>query len=393
MTRSAEAGPGVRHSLGELLVIMKIRRQAEKLRTRRTILKPRGSASPQIVQRGFERLPCKKSRCPGPDAGRHRIGRSRRSRAALIKRSTGRGSRNSRILPASLSVSWIISFRSPCDGVCAPSLHCLNTSPAQGRTVQPLHDVAAFVLVVERAPRGQRCQLPGVLQLFLDLAWRRPAARRRRRTRLINAASNADAAEARNQAAKNIPWKLGRVNQRKRILDVRANRIQGRSDFHDRFRPASDTQNRALDIKSANGFRQPFIVSEDDHLARTRSILQRPRNPSIARRIHRLNRVVDHDKAKGTGRKCGPGQKQAQRERVQLALTHDAKGSAGNAIDSDVKRDTPLALCAGKLDPSKLDVAVLTQMLPRCHRLIGDRRETLDFGFRRMRPSASSRQP
>ena len=248
--------------------------------------------------------------------------------------------------------------------------------------IQALDDVSAFVLVAEECRGGQRCEFPGALQLLLDLAVKATGCQPATTNQADKRRLQRGPAEARDQAAKNILWKLGRVHQRQGILDVRANRVQGRSDFHHRLRPASDTQDRALDIEASNGFRQPFIVSEDDHLARTCSILQRPRQPVDARRIHRLNRVVDHDKAKGTGRKCGPRQEQAQRERVQLTLAHDAKGGAGNAIDSDVKRDTPLALGAGKLDPSKLDVAVLAKMLPGRHRLIGDRRESLVSDFR-----------
>ena len=87
-------------------------------------------------------------------------------------------------------------------------------------------------------------------------------------------------------------------------------------------------------------------------------------------------------KRNGLSGRVARGQEQAQRQRVQFALAHDAERRAGtpSTVTSSVTRRW--LLVPVKFDPSKLDVALLTQMLPCGHRLIGNRREALvaDFG-------------
>src|SRR5688572_4928456 len=131
MARSAQARPGVRHVTGELGIAKKCRK-AEQLRLGRTELHAQCSPSPQFIQRGFEGLARQKSGCARPNAGRRRIWALEKIARGTDQLRLVDTHDNSRTLAASFSVSWIISFRSPATAVCAPSLHCLNTSPAQG---------------------------------------------------------------------------------------------------------------------------------------------------------------------------------------------------------------------------------------------------------------------
>src|SRR5687767_10103479 len=62
---------------------------------------------------------------------------------------------------------------------------------------------------------------------------------------------------------------------------------------------------------------------------------------------------------------------------MQLALTHDAKGSTRDSVNGDIECDAALALLARKLDSAKRHVTLLTKVFPGGHRLICDRREAL----------------
>ena len=78
--------------------------------------------------------------------------------------------------------------------------------------------------------------------------------------------------------------------------------------------------------RTASG--QAVVVGEDDHLAGLRGVLEDAREAVDARGVHRLHRVVDHDEAERALGQRRPRQEQAERERVELALAHDAEGRA-----------------------------------------------------------------
>jgi hypothetical protein len=118
-------------------------------------------------------------------------------------------------------------------------------------------------------------------------------------------------------------------------------------------------------------------VCEDNDLACRGDLLERSREAVHSRRIHRLHRIVDHDKPKGTVWKGRARKKQAQGERMQFPLAHHAEGRARNAIDGHIKRHATLTFCAFQRDAAKLHVAVQPEVLPCSHCQVGNRRKAL----------------
>src|SRR4029079_5073395 len=129
-----------------------------------------------------------------------------------------------------------------------------------------------------------------------------------------------------------------------------------------------NTEDGALDCEPPNRFRQPIVMREDDDLPCARGFFERAGQAIDASGIHGLHGIVDDDEAEWTLIQSRPWKEQAQRERMQLALTHDAERGAGNAVDGHVERDTPLTFRSDELDPSESDITLLSQVFPRRHR-------------------------
>ena len=93
---------------------------------------------------------------------------------------------------------------------------------------------------------------------------------------------------------------------------------------------------------------EPVVVGEDDDLAVGRDLVEDLCEAVDLGRVHRLNRVVDDEEAERAVRHRRPGQEDAERQRVDLALGHDAERGARLAVDGDIKVQSGAGVRAGR---------------------------------------------
>jgi hypothetical protein len=105
--------------------------------------------------------------------------------------------------------------------------------------------------------------------------------------------------------------------------------------------------------EETDSLRQSLVVREDDDLARLRGGMQCTREAVDARGVHRLHRVVDdHESERALGQRR-PRHEEAERQRVQLALAHDAKRHSLDAVHGDDPARPKARGVAGQLDPAR----------------------------------------
>ena len=102
---------------------------------------------------------------------------------------------------------------------------------------------------------------------------------------------------------------------------------------------------------------KPLVVREDDHLTFLRHRGEHACQTINLARVHRLNRIVDHDEPERRLREQHPRQKQGGCERVDLPLAHHAEGLAAGSVDADVKRE--VARVAAPSSRSRSSVTLL----------------------------------
>jgi hypothetical protein len=68
-------------------------------------------------------------------------------------------------------------------------------------------------------------------------------------------------------------------------------------------RPPGHLQYRGGQPQLPHRLGQPVVVREHDHLPVSGRLLQRSRQPVHLRRVHRLNRIIDHQESERAGRR------------------------------------------------------------------------------------------
>ena len=122
-------------------------------------------------------------------------------------------------------------------------------------------------------------------------------------------------------------------------------------------------------------------MSEDDHLPADRGSFQDAAEAIDLGRVHRLHRVVDDQETERAGGQGRAGQEDAQGQRVDLSLAHDAQRGAGGAVDAHVELDAPLGRRTGQPDRAQVHVALLAEHSPDGTGLLGERGEALVADF------------
>jgi len=106
-------------------------------------------------------------------------------------------------------------------------------------------------------------------------------------------------------------------------------------EFDDRLLAARHPDDGGLDVQPTHGLGEAIIVREHDDLPGLRCALEHTGKTLDARRIHRLDRIVDHDEAERAFREGGPREEQTERDRAELTLAHHAQRVGLHAIDFD----------------------------------------------------------
>ena len=171
--------------------------------------------------------------------------------------------------------------------------------------------------------------------------------------RSTQAASTAVRHRPGNDARDDLARQFGRHRQCPRILERTGDGIGHRADLDDRVAAAGHGEGRGRKAEPAHGLGKPVVVREDHDLTCLRRLGQHAREPFHARGVHGLHRVVDPDEPERALRQRGAREKEAQRERVKLALAHHAQRLGGRAIDRhrQRRRDACCAAPASSMPP------------------------------------------
>ena len=105
-------------------------------------------------------------------------------------------------------------------------------------------------------------------------------------------------------------------------------------------------------------------MREDHDLTRLRGFCQRSCKTFDARWVHRLNRIVDPEKAERTLGQGRAREEEAQSQRVKLPLAHYTQSLGRRPIDGDAQRDSAALRRSFELDSSQIDVALKPELLP-----------------------------
>ena len=90
-----------------------------------------------------------------------------------------------------------------------------------------------------------------------------------------------------------------RQSQRPGVVQILPYRVARLPAFDDRLGASRHFDHTGGDLQPADRFRQPFVVSEDDHLSGPCRHMEHAGQAIHLARVHRLDRIVDDDEAEG----------------------------------------------------------------------------------------------
>src|SRR5215469_14778401 len=99
-------------------------------------------------------------------------------------------------------------------------------------------------------------------------------------------------------------------------------------------------------------------MREYDDLPVACYLAEQPGKPVDLRRVHRLNRVVDHDEPERALGCRRAGDEQSETKSVQLALAHDAQRGARYTVHCHIETELALSRGADKADRPEVHVAL-----------------------------------